>query len=343
MKSKTGPSARFFMSLHPVVNAADRTGTDRCCKIFDWSGQGLCPILRLEKEMPLPLRDTLLTLLVIFIWGTSFIAMRLGVEEMPPLMLTAGRFFFSAIPAIFLLPKPGASLQALAGYGLVLGVGMFGLVFSAIHLGMPISLTSVVAQMQVFFTMLIAFVLYGERPTRIQATGAVLAGLGMVLFAQERAASAPLGPFLMVICGAFCWGIANIIGKRARPANMASFVSWASLFAPLPLVALSYALDGPQAVAQSLHWPSLTLALSIAYMAFGANTFAFAAWGALLARHPVSTVAPFALLIPVIGIASGTLLFDEKLTPMLIIGSGVVVAGLALNVFGDRLAARLRR
>lgn len=291
----------------------------------------------------MPLRDTLLTLIIVFIWGTSFIAMRLGVNEMPPLMLNAARFFFSGVPAVFLLPRPTVGLATMAGYGLVLGVGMFGLVFTAIHLGMPISLTSVVAQTQVFFTMLIAFALYGERPTRLQVMGALLAGFGMVLFARERASSAPLAPFLMVVGGAFFWGVANIIAKRARPSNMAAFVSWASLFAPLPLVALSYMLDGPQAVAQSFHWPSLSLALSVAFMAFGANTFAFAAWGALLGRHPVSAVAPFALLIPVIGIACGTLLFDEKLTPMLLVGSGVVVAGLALNVFGDRLAVALRR
>lgn len=290
----------------------------------------------------MPLRDTLLTLLVIFVWGTGFIAMRVGVDEMSPLMLAAARFFFSGIPAIFLLPRPGASFKALAGYGLVLGIGLFGFVLTAIQMGMPISLTSVVVQTQVFFTMLIAFVLYGERPTRLQITGALLAGVGMVLFAYERAASAPIGPFLLVLVAAFFWGTSNIISKRARPANMASFVSWGSLFAPLPLIGLSYVVEGPQAVAQGFHWPSLALTLSVLYMGLGANTFAFAAWGALLARHPVSTVAPFALLIPVIGIASGALLFDEKLTPMLIIGSAVVVAGLSLNVFGDRLAARLR-
>jgi O-acetylserine/cysteine efflux transporter len=290
----------------------------------------------------LPLRDLFLTLLVVFIWGLSFVAMRLGVQEMSPLMLTAARFFFSAIPAIALLPRPGATPRALTGYGLALGVGMFGATTTAVYLGMPIGLTSIVAQMQVFFTMLIAFVISRERPTRLQLMGAALSGAGMVMLAQERAVSAPLGPFLLVVFGSFCWGVANIIGKIARPAHMPSFIAWASLAAPLPLVGLSWHLEGSAALAGSFHLPSLTLVLSIAFIAFIATNVGFALWGALLSRHPVSTVAPFALLIPLIGMASGVIIFDEKLTPMLLAGSAVVMAGLALNVFGDTLVARLR-
>lgn len=291
----------------------------------------------------MPLRDILLALLVVFIWGTSFIGMRYGVEEMPPLMLTAARFFFSAIPAIFLLPRPGAAPKSVIGYGFVLGVGMFGAVIMAIHLGMPIGLTSIIAQTQVYFTMLIAFVLYGERPTRLQLIGAALAAVGMIIFARERAASAPLGPFLLVLFGAFCWGIANIIGKRAAPGNMPSFIAWASLVSPVPLVLASLMLDGPKAAVASLHWPSLTLALSVAYIAFFATNIGFALWGLLLSRHPINSVAPFSLLIPIVGMASGVILFQEKITPGILIGSAVVMGGLALNVFGDRLVARLRR
>lgn len=291
----------------------------------------------------MPLRDILLALLVVFIWGTSFIGMRYGVEEMPPLMLTAARFIFSAIPAIFLLPRPGTAPKSVIGYGLALGVGMFGSVTTAVYLGMPIGLTSIVAQTQVFFTMLISFALYGERPTRLQIIGAGLAALGMVIFGRERAASAPLGPFLLVVLGAFFWGVANIIGKRAQPGNMPSFIAWSSLVSPIPLMLASFLLDGPALIMASLHQPSMTLVLSVAYVAFIATNVGFALWGLLLGRHPVNNVTPFALLIPVVGMASGVILFQEKITPGILIGSAVVMAGLALNVFGDRWVARLRR
>lgn len=290
----------------------------------------------------MPLRDILLALLVVFIWGTSFIGMRYGVEEVPPLMLTAARFFFSAIPAIFLLPRPGASPKAVVGYGVALGIGMFGSVTTAVYLGMPIGLTSIVAQTQVFFTMLISFVLYGERPTRLQIIGAGLAAIGMVIFAKDRAASAPLGPFLLVVLGAFFWGVANIIGKRTQPDSMPAFIAWSSLVSPVPLVLASLWFDGAAAVAQSFHWPSLKLLLSVAYVAFIATNVGFALWGVLLGRHPVNNITPFALLIPIVGMASGVILFSEKITLGILIGSAVVMVGLALSVFGDRLVARFR-
>lgn len=290
----------------------------------------------------MPLRDTLKALLAMFIFGTSFIAMREGMREIPPLMLNAARFFFSFFPAIFFLRRPAVPWPAMAAYGLALSVGLFGSVFAAIHLGIPIGLTSVVVQMQVFFTILIAALLFRERPTRLQTLGALLAGGGIVIFAVDRLASAPLVPFLLVLQGAFFWGVSNIIAKRTRPPDMVSFIVWASLFAPLPLVALSLVLDGPAAVLASFHWPSLPLALSIGYMAFGANILAFALWGGLLQRYPVGAVAPFGLLVPVFGMASGMLVYGEAMTLPVAIGSGVVVAGLALNVFGDRIAQALR-
>jgi O-acetylserine/cysteine efflux transporter len=289
-----------------------------------------------------PLKDILLTLLVVFIWGTSFVAIKFGVEEIPPILLTALRFFFSAIPAVFLVPRPKVALWILLAFGFVLGVVKFSLLFIAIKLGMPIGLTSIVVQMQVFFTILLAFAFYGEQPTRLQLIGAGVAFIGIVIFGYARAQAAPLLPFMMVLGAAFFWGLANVIGKKAGRVDMLAFVVWASLVAPLPLLALSLMLEGPGAVVSALTHPSLKGALSVAFIAYIATVLGFGAWNNLLSRHPVGQVAPFALLIPVVGMACGALFFGEVLTLPILIGSGVVFAGLLINVFGDRLVRRLR-
>jgi len=289
-----------------------------------------------------PIRDILLALLVVFVWGTSFIAIKVGVQEMPPILLTALRFLFSAIPAVFFLPRPKIPVWILVAYGFALGVIMFSLMFIAIRLGMPISLASILAQMQVFFTIMLAFFVFGEAPTRMQMLGAGIAFVGIAIFGYERAQSAPLLPFMLVLCSAFFWGVANVIGKKAGKVDMLAFIVWASLSAPAPLMAISWVFEGREAFTAAFTHPTWAGVLSVAYLALAATILAFGLWSSLLSRHPVGLVTPFALLIPIVGFACGVIFFGEHLTPLILVGSLVVFAGLLINVFGDRVMRRYR-
>jgi O-acetylserine/cysteine efflux transporter len=83
--------------------------------------------------------------------------------------------------------------------------------------------------------------------------------------------------------------------------------------------------------------------VSILFLAYGATLFGFASWAGLLHRYPTALVAPFALLIPVSGLASGALFLGESLAPLQALGVGLVFAGLAVNVYGGRLRGRTPR
>lgn len=289
------------------------------------------------------LRDTLLALLVMMVWGANFVAIKVGVESVPPLLLTGLRFLFTALPAVFFLRRPAAPWLLIVLFGLLLGVVKFGLVFSAVKLGMPAGLTSLLMQLQVFFTLGLAFVFFGESPSRMQALGAAIAFGGIGIFALERVQGAlPLVPFLMVIGASFAWGLANITIKKAGKVDTLAFLVWSSLFSPLPLIALSLVVDGPAAMLAALSPPRLDAVLALAFIVGPSTLFAFAMWNGLLTRYPTSTAAPFALLVPVFGILSGSLLLGEPFTPLAMLGSGVVFAGLLVNVFGDRLMQRIR-
>lgn len=283
------------------------------------------------------LRDTLLALLVVLVWGVNFIAIKLGVGEVPPLMLTALRFTFTALPAIFFFARPAVSWGALAAFGTLLGTVKFGLVFSAMKFGMPAGLTSLVMQLQVFFTFGLAFLLLRERPTALQYLGAGIAFGGIAVFAIERAQGTVFGPFLMIIAAAFAWGCANIVVKKAGKVDMLAFLVWSSLFSPLPLALLSFWLEGAPAIIASLSPPSLVAIASLAYIVGPSTLFAFAMWNALLQKYPTSTVAPFALLVPVFGILSGVLILGEPFSGIALIGSAIVFLGLIVNVYGDRI------
>lgn len=287
------------------------------------------------------LRDTLLALLIVIVWGVNFIAIKLGVGEVPPLMLTCLRFVFTALPAILFFARPKVSWWALAAFGTLLGTVKFGLVFSAIKFGMPAGLTSLVMQLQVFFTFGLAFLLLRERPTPLQYLGAGIAFAGIAVFALERAQGAALGPFLMIIAAAFAWGCANIVvkkaGQRDIKVDMLAFLVWSSLFSPLPLALLSIWLEGVPAIVASLTPPSLVAIASLAFIVGPSTLFAFAMWNALLQKYPTSTVAPFALLVPVIGILSGVLILGEPFSMIALTGSAIVFFGLIVNVYGDRI------
>lgn len=285
--------------------------------------------------MPVP--HILLAILVAFLWGMSFVVIKVGVSSTPPLVLCALRFVFAALPMVFFIPRPQTNWRYLVGYGFFLGVAQFGLLFAALAFGMPASLASLVMQAQVFFTILFAALFMGERPGLHQIAGGLIAALGLVLIAIPRVAGSGAVPFLMTVVAAASWGVANIVSKKAGRIDMLAFVVWSSLVAPIPLLGLSLLIDGPERVAGALtglNWQTLA---AVAYLAYPTTIFAFAVWAWLLSRHPAAMVTPFALLVPIAGFLGAAFFLGEETMPVEIIGGAIIVLGLAVNMFGLRL------
>ena len=288
----------------------------------------------------MPIRDVLLALAVAVVWGINFVFIRWGVNEVPPLLLTALRYVVAAVPAVFFIKRPKVALGILVGYGIAVGVGQFGLLFTAIKFGMPAGLASVVIQLQVFFTIGLAVLFLGERPSGAQLLGALVAFAGIGLIAFERMGGAALWPFFMTIAAAACWGVANLLTKKAGRIDMLGFVVWSSLAPPIPLYLLSLIFEGPSAVPLALSQITYVGIGSLLFIGWISTVFGYGGWSVLLGKYPASMVAPFALLVPVAGIAGATLILGERITSIEIIGSGLVFVGLLLNVFGPRMFAR---
>lgn len=285
-------------------------------------------------------RDLLLALAVMAVWGVNFIAIRWGVNEVPPLLLTALRYVVAALPAAFFVKRPHVALGILVGYGFAVGVGQFGLLFAAIKFGMPAGLASLVIQLQVFFTIGLAVLFLAERPTGWQLSGALVAFGGIGVIALERLGGAALWPFAMTIASGACWGVANLLTKKAGKVDMLGFVVWSSLVPPIPLYVLSLIFEGPGAVPLALSQITLVGIGSLLFMGWMSTVFGYGAWSVLLGRHPASTVAPFTLLVPVVGIAGAALLLGERISGLELVGSALVFAGLLLNIFGPRVFRR---
>jgi len=285
-------------------------------------------------------RDIGLTLLVVAIWGVNFVFIRWGVEAVPPLFLTGLRYLCAAVPAVFFIKRPKVRPAILVSYGLAIGFAQFGLLFTAIKLGMPAGLASLVIQVQAFFTIALALIFLGEKLNRYQSLGALIAIAGIVAIASERFEVTALVPLLMVILAAFFWGVANIASKKAGQIDMLSFVVWGSLVPIIPLLVLSLVVEGPAAIGAAMTSISLRTIFVIAFNGYAATILGFGLWSYLLARYPASLIAPFSLLVPVAGIASTIVLLGETISMLEIVGSVLVFIGLLLNVFGPRLVAR---
>ncbi len=279
-------------------------------------------------------RDIVAALSVAIVWGLTFIAIKVGVGETTPLMLAALRFFFAAFPMVFFLKPPKAPAWLVALYGLLIGVGQFGVLFIAVRRGFPVGLSSLVIQAQVFFTILLAWGFLGEQPRRAQIIGAAVGFAGMAVIGSERLGGASLGPFLLVVLAAAFWGSGNVLAKGAGRVDMLAFTVWSSLAAPLPLFALSFMVEGTAGFAALAH-PSAKLVISVLVISYAGTLFGYGLWARLMAHHSAATVAPFALLVPIVGMIAGALLFGEALTVAELAGGALVMVGLALSVFGD--------
>lgn len=289
----------------------------------------------------MPLRDIALALGVVLIWGLNFVAIKWGVDEISPFLLTGLRYLGCALPAVFFIRKPNVGWPVLIAYGLTVGVLQFSFLFTAIRLGMPAGLASLVMQMQVFFTMALAVLLLGDRPSPLQLGGAAIALVGLGTIGAEHIGGAVLVPLLLTLVAAFFWAISNIVTKRAGKIDMLAFVVWGSLVPPLPMLALSLLLDGPQALGDLVSISPQAI-FSVLFIAYGSTLVGYGAWAVLLGRHPASLIAPFSLLVPVVGFAAAFIFLGEQVSALEIAGSLLIFVGLLLNVFGPRLVARLR-
>ena len=280
----------------------------------------------------MPIRHVLLALLVVAIWGFNFVVIKLSVEALPPILAAALRFCAAAFPALLFVRPPKAPWYLVVGFGLAFGFALYGFLNLSIAWGMSAGLSSLVLQTQAFFTMALAFVMLGERPTRFQVLGALVAFAGIGIIGVERMAATALLPLGMTLLAALSWGLANVLTKKAGRVNALAFTVWGALAAPLPLLGLSLLVEGPEMIWTALSGFSWSDAGLIAFLAYPATLLGGAIWSWLLGRHPASVVAPFTLLVPITGLLSGYLVLGEVITPIEIFGALLVIAGLVVTV-----------
>lgn len=289
----------------------------------------------------LPLTHSLLALAVVAVWGTNFVVIRYALDVLPPLALAVLRFALAFLPAAFFFKRPRVPWRQLAAYGVLIGVGQFGLLYLAIRSDIAPGLASLIVQTQVFFTIGLVMLFEGERPRTYQVAALALAlvGLAWIGWRSEAAGATPLG-LALVLLAALSWSAGNLVGRRAGPeVDMLAYMVWSSAFAVPPLLVLSLAVEGPATVWSGLSHAGWGTWLAVAWQAFGNALFGYAGWAWLLSRHPAAAITPWALGVPVFGMASAAWLLGEPMPAWKVGASALVIAGLAVNVLWPRWRA----
>jgi O-acetylserine/cysteine efflux transporter len=274
----------------------------------------------------MPRRHVLLALAVAVVWGVNFVVIHVGLDHFPPLLFAALRFCLVALALPF-VPRPGVPVKYVVAVGVFLSAGQFGLLFIGIDRGMPAGLASLVLQLQAAFTVGLAVLLLNERPKPAQLAGGALALAGIGVIAAGRASAVPLGALLLTIGAAASWGFGNVATRKARSPNPLGLLVWSSLIPPLPLLTLSFLTERGDPVEFTASG-----VLALLYVVILSTLGGFGAWAWLLGKHPASTVAPFTLLVPVVGIAGAWIALGEVPSTAELVGAAVVLSGLALTV-----------
>ena len=289
----------------------------------------------------------LLALAIVAIWGTNFVVMKHCLAVFPPFMFAALRYTFALLPMAFLIPRPKVPLWNLALYGLLIGVGQFGIVYYAVNSQISPGLASLVIQTQVFFTIGFAMLINQERLRLYQVFALLLALIGLLMIALHTDATTTLlGLALMVFAG-FSWGAANTVGRYAgigSPRELFAYVVWASAFAVPPLLLISAVFEGGVAhLSAVLEQAPLGAWLGVFWQSWANTLFGYAAWAWLLSKHPAAVVAPMPLLVPIFGMGASAIYLDEGLPAWKLFAAGLVMVGLLINVSWPRLKEEIAK
>lgn len=285
-------------------------------------------------------QDLILLMLIVMVWGFNFVVIKVGLHDIPPLTLCSLRFLLTGIPAVFFLKRPEIPFKTLVTYGLTMFALQFGFLFAGIYAGVTSGLAALITQIQVIFTVVLAAFFLNDKPNVWQMLGILVAFLGIMFVGFELEGSVPLLGFLFIVAAGGFWSVGNLMAKKIGSVNMFSLVIWGNLIAFFPTFACAVFFEGTDAMSLSYHKANLIIVAAIMYLVYFSTMFGYGTWSWLVKNYPIATIAPYALLVPILGFLSSALVLHEPLQSWKIIAAVMVILGLCINYVGSKVSSR---
>jgi len=280
------------------------------------------------------------------LWGFNFSVIKLGVSEIDPLILTAMRFTFAAFPMVLFIPKPNVPWKLLISYGLLFGVGVWGLLTLSIHQGLSAGMSSLLLQSSAFISVGLGYLFLKEKVSLLQKIGVAISFAGLLLTSTLQDGSISFTGILLALLAATCLSGISLLIKKHKIADMFAFVVWSCLAAPVPLLLLSFWLNGSSIITTLTNDLTGLAIFSILFQAYPVTLMGYWLWNKLICLYPMSTMAPLTLLVPLFGLLGSFVFYDEhisftKLCACILIIVGVAVSLLDLTKLKSGLFSRL--
>jgi len=275
-------------------------------------------------------------LVVCIVWGTTYLAIRIGLETLPPFLMTGYRWLAAGVLLIAILKIRGAELPPLRAWGqlALLGILLIGFGNGAVVWAeqiIPSGLAAVLVAASPFWIVGVEQLRAdGEPLGRRRAAGLVLGFAGIVILVWPELSFSSNGAFLsgvfatQVAC--LGWAVGTSYSRRrGREENVFAAAALEMVLAGATLVVAGFALGEPLAVSVNGRTGS-----AFVYLVVAGSIGAFSAYHYALKHLPVSTVSLYSYVNPIIAVALGTLVLDEPFTPRVVVAAAFVLAGMAL-------------
>lgn len=275
----------------------------------------------------MPIRDLLLGLVVVIIFGGNFVIVKIGLEEFPPILFLVLRFGLVTVLLAPFLRWPTGRWRGLLVYSVVLGLLHFSVMYTSLAV-LDASLAAILIQTQVPMTALLAAVFLKEGFGWRRALGLAIALVGVVILVGGPERSSPWWGVAGVMAAACLFSIATLQMKAFSDLPATQLNGWLAVLATPQLLALSLAVE-------TGHWTAIASASAIGWAAVVWQSvviviLCFGIWYRLLSRNRVNDVMPLTLLVPLVGVIGGVTILGEAMTRSLVLGGLVTVIGVAV-------------
>lgn len=274
----------------------------------------------------MPLRDFYLVLIVILVWAFNNIMIKLGLDEMPPLLLTTLRFALVAALIVPFTRITRAQLPLVLKLAASFGLMHFGFLFIGLNYA-EAGTGALLVQLGTPFATILAAIFLKERLRLKPVIGMLVSFSGVVVLAGGPTLPGPLALTLLLL-SALGWAITNLLVKTGPEIAPLTMAGWLSMFA-IPLVGMGSMLFEQHQWAAMINagWRGWG---AVIYSAVMSSILAYGLWNTLLRRHSVARLIPLSLLTPVVVVLLGVLMLDESMALNKLIGGALVVGGIAI-------------
>lgn len=276
----------------------------------------------------------LMALLISAVWGANLVAIKLGLQQFPPFLLSSLRFTLILVLFLPYLRVVRGQMVKVLAICVFAGALHFAATFLGLNLARDASSVAIAVQLNVPFATLLAVIFLGEKVHAWRIIGIILAFTGAVVLGFDPHVFAYINALFVIAFAAFVYAVGTVVMRRVKGVGVFQLQAWIAVVTAPFLISLSL-LTEPGAWR---HLPEITPLTTgaILFSTFGASIFGHGGMYYLLQRYPVAVVSPFMLLAPVFGVIFAVLILHDTLTVQMMVGGLITLAGISIITLRER-------